>query len=127
MALQYEVKSKRPGLSRDQPAKYYPVLTGRKVADTRLICDHISAGSSLTRSDVLAVITALTDLIPELLEDGYNVKLEDLGTFSLHARSEGKEDPTKVTVRDIKSLKMAFLPSKQIKEALKTLKVEKKK
>lgn len=126
MPLQYEVKSKKTTLSSDQQIRYYPVLTGRRVADARKVSAEISAGSSLTKADVRAVLEALTEVIPRLLGDGYNVKLDDLGTFSVHAKSEGKDDPSKVTTRDIKSLDMSFLPSKRIKEELKILKVEKK-
>ena len=125
MALTYQVKPKRSAFAREQKTRYYPVLTSRRVADMRMICDEISAASSLTTADVRAVVESLTELIPDLMEKGYNVKLDELGTFSVHAKSEGKDDPNKVTVRDIKELKMSFLPSKRVKDRLKIMKVEK--
>lgn len=125
MALRYEVKSKRSGFANHQTTRYYPVLTRRSVADIQMICEEISAATTLTSADVVAVVEALTVVIPNLIEDGFNVKLDNLGTFSVHAKSEGKEDPQKVTVRDIKELKMSFLPSKRIKQRMRTMKVEK--
>lgn len=126
MALEYEVKAKRPGLAQQQKPRYFPVLTGRRVADIHMVSKKVSARTSLTSADIVGVVEALTTIIPQLLEDGYNVKLDNLGTFSVHAKSEGKEDPGKVTVKDIKELKMSFLPSKRMKKRLQTLRVKKK-
>lgn len=126
MALKYEIKTKKPGLGQNAKQMYYPVLTGRQVADTAQVAAYISKYSSLSRGDIISVIEMLTDVIPELIEANYNVKLDGLGTFSVHARSKGKEDPQKLTVRDITDLNMSFLPSKRIKEQLKGMKVVKK-
>lgn len=119
MSISYKVVSKRPGgIAGENSAKYYPSLTNRRKVDLNEISDLITARSTFSRGDVIGVMRSLIDLIPDLLQDGRNVRLDGFGTFSLHASSKGKEDPQKVTSRDITGLKMAFLPDKRIKQKL---------
>ena len=125
MALKYELKTKHNGIESQEKKKYYPVLTGRMVANTERVSEYIGKRTSLSATDVEAVISALADAIPEFLEDNYNVKLDKLGTFSVHATSKGREDPTQITSRDITGLKMSFLPSKRMKRQLTNFKVVK--
>ncbi len=126
MAVSYKVVSKKPrGLAGTLPVKYYPVITNRSVIDLRDLCDRISEKSSLTSGDIMAVVESLIQDIPTLLMNGYNVKLDNFGTFSIHASAEGKDDPTKVRGRDVTSVKMSFLPSKYVKHKLKFTKFKK--
>ncbi|MFH6985472.1 HU family DNA-binding protein [Marinoscillum sp. 108] len=126
MAINYKVVSKRPaGIAGDKPTKYYPVLTKRKVANTRKIIDRISKNSTLSGADVVAVFESLRAIIPELLGSGMNVRLDGVGTFSIHARSKGQDTPEAVTSRDIDSLKISFLPDKDVKSMLKTIDFQK--
>lgn len=83
-----------------------------------MVSKEIAARSTFTRADIAGVLESFSSLIPELLADGYNVKLDGLGSFSLHVSGKGQEDPEKVSSKDITKVKMAFLPSKRIKKAL---------
>lgn len=102
----------------ERPTRYYPALTNRRTQDLRDICETISGRSSLTNGDVMAVVVSLMELVPDLLLDGYNVRLDGFGIFSLHASGKGKDTPEEVTFRDITGVKMAFLPDKHIKRRL---------
>lgn len=128
MSISYKVASKKPrGVAGEQPVKYYPVLTDRGIADSRYIMEIISSRTSFSRGDVMGMIQCLVELIPELLMDGKNVRLDGLGTFSVHAKSKGRETAEAVTLRDIDQLKVSFLPDKQIKKELKNTRFVKKK
>jgi predicted histone-like DNA-binding protein len=119
MSIPYTVVSKRPaGIAGTNSPRYYPVLTERSTIDLRAVCDIISQRSTFSHADVVGVVHALIELVPELLMDGKNVKLDDWGTFSVHASGVGQDVPEKVTSRDITSLKMTFLPDKNIKQKL---------
>jgi predicted histone-like DNA-binding protein len=127
MAVYYKVVSKKPGLSKpDSATKYYPVLTGRNQADIREVCDLLSEASTVTPGDVRAVLEGFIRLIPHLLMDGRTVKLEGFGTFNLHCSAVGQTNPDNVTLRDIRGIKMSFLPDKEIKRKLKGTKFKKK-
>ena len=127
MSLSYKVVSKRNTLSSKHDTLYYPVLTDRKVADLRAVTDEISRSSMINSADVMAVMEAFRKTMLHLLKEGYNVKIDDLGTFSVHASAKGKEDPEKVSYRDITKLSLSFLPSKDVKHQVNQFKVRKKK
>ncbi|MEP1093478.1 MAG: HU family DNA-binding protein [Cyclobacteriaceae bacterium] len=126
MAIHFKVTPKRPGgIAGERAPRYYPTLTGRSIADLNMICDRISERSSLHRADVKAVVESLIEIITELIQKGYNPRLDEFGTFSVHVSSKGKDHPEQVTSRDIESTKMAFLPSKRMKNLLKLIKFTK--
>ena len=119
MAIKYKVVSKKPGgLAGENAPKYYPVLTGRETADLEYVCERISERSTFSGADVVGVVQSFIELVPELLMNGKNVKLDGFGTFSVHASGTGRDSPEEVTSRDITKLKLSFLPDKRIKRKL---------
>ncbi|MEQ8879862.1 MAG: HU family DNA-binding protein [Cyclobacteriaceae bacterium] len=126
MPVTYTIAMKKPGLSPDAAPKYYPVLTDRRITNLRKLCYMISDRSTLTSADVMGVIHAMIELIPDLLQDGRTVRLDGFGTFNLHASSEGQTNPDKITSRDITGVRMSFLPDKDIKRRLNKTKFVKK-
>jgi predicted histone-like DNA-binding protein len=127
MAVKYKVVSKRPGgLTGEIAPKYYPVITDRKTMSEREFSELIAQRAGVHMGTVLAVAESLFRTIPELLMSGYSVKFNDLGTFSLHASAEGKDTMKEVSAHDISKVKIAFLPSKEIKHRIAQTKFEKK-
>ncbi len=93
MAVKYKVVSKRPaGIAGERSPRYYPVITDRKTMDAREVSELIAKRAGVHMGTVLAVAESLFQTVPELLMSGYNVKLNDFGTFSLHVSSEGKDN-----------------------------------
>lgn len=126
MAVSYKVISKRPGgMAGERTPKYFPIVTKRELVNSRTLAELISERSSFTTPVVIGMIESLIQIIPEMLKKGNNVRLDGLGTFSLHVSGVGKDDPKKVTKRDITKVKMAFLPSKDIKRDLATTEFKK--
>jgi len=98
--------------------KYYPRICNRKSMDLRLLSKKISQQSSVTESDVYAVLHSFIYNIPDLLMNNYSIKLEDFGIFSLHAKAQGCATENEVRAKHITQLNMAFRPSTRIKKAL---------
>jgi len=117
MAVYYKpVKIKTP-LSKDgKKEKYYPRVADREKENLRDIAERISDMSTFSRSDVVGVLEAFIQLIPDLLKDNRSVELGDLGTFSLHISAEGVDSEEEVTRHRIKRSTIAFRPSKRMKE-----------
>tara|TARA_R110001592_G_scaffold212230_1_gene464434 strand:- start:134 stop:526 length:393 start_codon:yes stop_codon:yes gene_type:complete len=117
MAVYYKpVKIKTP-LSKDgKKEKFYPRVANREKEDLRGIAERISDMSTFSRSDVVGVLEAFTQLIPQLLKDNTSVELGDLGTFSLHISAEGVDSEEQVTRHCIKKSTIAFRPSKRLKQ-----------
>lgn len=126
MAVSYKVVSKRPGgMAGSNPPKYFPMVTKRSLMDTRELAEEIGRRNGFSSAHVVGIIETLIQMVPEMLKDGRSVRLDGFGTFSLHVSGVGREDPDKVTKRDITKVKMAFLPSKEIKMKLAATKFRK--
>lgn len=126
MSIKYKVVSKKPGgMAGKSKPKYYPALTERKSIDLRQLCENISDRSTFTTADVYGVVTILTQMIPDLLQEGNNVHLGDLGVFSLSVTAEGQDTPEKVSYRHIKEVKMQFRASPRVKRNLQHTKIRK--
>jgi len=86
--------------------------------DLEAISKIISRRSSLSPGDIQHVLTALTELVPELLVNNQTVHLGDLGTISLHLRSRGENSPKAVTSRSITDVRAAFRAGRKLKKGL---------
>ena len=61
---------------------WFPEVDRVGTLSTRALCDHIAAhGSIWTRDIVEGVLSQLAECIPELVSQGYGVKLDGIGTF----------------------------------------------
>lgn len=78
----------------------------------------ISANCTVTRSDCLAVISALQEQIQTALLGGKRVNLGYLGNFHLTCNGEGTLTAKEYTCNNIRKLRVAFIPGKQLKNAL---------
>ena len=120
MSVDFKVVPIRPGgMAGDNEPKYYPALTNRKTVDLRKLSQDMSDKSTLHTADIYGVIQMLTEIIPKYLQRGHNIKLGDLGTFSLSVRGEGESEPEKVNSSNIKEVRMNFRPSRYLKDTLK--------
>lgn len=119
MALTYKVISTtKPGQGRDGGQIWFPKLTGSSKVDLWEVARTLAKRSTASESDVFLVITGLVTLIPELLLQGKTVKLDNLGSFRLHARVRTSPSRGEVSVKNIREIRLSFKPDNVIKEAL---------
>ena len=125
MAFKYIVKTKRSGFG-DKQAKYYaiPVRTGE--ISTRELATEISDRCSLTETDVRATLIALSNVMENYLHQGYSIRLDDLGLFSLSATSGAFDLTEACTPKFVKAKKICFKADKRLKENLKFISFERK-
>src|SRR5690606_40675576 len=95
MAIKYNIHAIGSNIDPTAPKKFYlrPVSSGEKTLDD--LAADISHSSSLTESDVYAVLQSLVRAIPRAISDGYIVRLGNLGSFRMSVNSTGstkKED-----------------------------------
>lgn len=103
----------------DKSISYYPQGIKQGIISTKLIADEIAGRCSLTRGDVLNVFSNLQEVLPKYLNEGYNVKLDDIGTFRVTLRSTGAESAEKCTAKNIKSPVVRCICDKQLRLAVK--------
>jgi predicted histone-like DNA-binding protein len=71
-----------------------------------------------------AAIEALAQTIEDKLQDGYNVSIDELGTFSVSAESRTVQDVEEIRGQSIKVKNINFRPSVRLKTTMKTSKFE---
>lgn len=121
MTIRYKPMGRaQAGVKGGGQRRYYAVATGRNLVDLRRVAEIISNRSTLTSSDIYAVLIGLSNLIPELIADGSSVKLDNVGIFSAELQSIGKDTPEEVNHTCIKQVRLHFLPDKEMKRALRT-------
>lgn len=102
-----------------QTVHYYPAVVHTGTVTRNQLCKLISEKTTVTRADVLCAIVALEEYIAEKLANSGRVKLGDLGTFSTTIRAtEGVEEKDKVSANHIRTVRVRFRPSAEMKQDL---------
>lgn len=121
MAIKFNVREiGKPG-DLNAPKKFYarPIHSG-EITLEELSAD-ISHSSSITQSDVYAVLQSLIREIPRNISRGYIVRLGDMGSFRLAAKSVGFELEEDVNGSSITNAKLSFHAGKQIRDIMQRL------
>lgn len=118
----YVVRSKKDKSGNKEKVRYYGVpLTSGKITEEEL-AEEISEQCSLTPTDVLATIRALSHNIQSHLSDGRTVSLKGIGTFYVSASSEGFDDPEECTPAQVKARRICFRADRTLRSILATMK-----
>jgi len=128
MAVGYVlVERGNPG-NLEAPKKFYAQAKSKGVLSLRKLSKEIAEGSTtVSDTDVLAVLNDLTKVLKRHLDDGQIVRFGDFGTFQIAVTSDGAETADKFHHSLIKNPKVAFRPGIDLKEMLAFLKYEKMK
>lgn len=126
MAFHYRIKTKRSGIG-EKKAKYYAVPVRSGEITTRQLAKDLSRMSSLSEGDVHAAIIGLSGLVEKYLQEGYSVRLDNLGLFSISATSDGFDTPEECTPHRVKANKICFRAEKELKSNLKFVRFEREK
>ena len=126
MSIKYSVQQKGNPRNPTAPKKWYAVVKSTGELTFRNMSREI-AGISTTVSDtdVLAVLSVLTKELIRHLENGEIVRFGDFGSFQISMGSAGAETPEKFNRSLIRNPKVIFRPGIDLKEMLKKLKFEK--
>jgi predicted histone-like DNA-binding protein len=113
MSVNYKPVPKRnPAKQGDAPKFYAQVVTSGDMS-IRQLAKQVSAISTISTADTMAVIEAFLEVIPQALSDGKIVRLGDFGSFSLQVSSEGSVDAPAVSKNQIKKVSVKFRPGKE--------------
>jgi predicted histone-like DNA-binding protein len=126
MSVKYKTTARRNLLKPTDPVKYYAIASASGKTDIDKLSRLIANNSTVSRTDVYAVIMGLLETVAEELADGNTVSLGKLGSFSVNVKSDGAETADAVTTATIKGAKIVYRPGTELKNMLKTLKYEKK-
>ncbi len=126
MPVKYNVVERKNPLDIKAPSKFYASAKADGEINLKAIAREISGGSTtVSDTDVLAVLNDLVKCMGRHLANGEVVKLGDFGNFQVTIASEGSETAEKVTSANIIKQKITFRPGVDLRDILKTLKFEK--
>ena len=103
----YQVKKLKP------KDKYYPVAVLVDVPmEIDEIAEQISEMCTATKSDILAVLSALPTVMGRGMNAGRSVHLPEIGNFryTINARDGGRDTADEVTAEDIEGVRIRFTP-----------------
>lgn len=110
------------------PKKFYANAKSSGEVTFRSLSKEIAAGSTtVSDTDVLAVLNDLSKALARHLGEGKIVRFGDFGSFSLSLSSEGAETEGKFRAAMITRARIAFRPGVDLKEMLNNIKFEKEK
>jgi predicted histone-like DNA-binding protein len=128
MAVNYVVIPKGNPADPKAPKKFYAQAKSSGELTLKKLSKEIAEGSTtVSDTDVLAVLNDLTKVLKRHLDNGEIVRFGDFGTFQVAVSSGGAETEEKFHQSLIKNPKVAFRPGVDLKEMLATLKYEKAK
>lgn len=121
MSIKYTVIERgEPGLAGGGTKKWYAVIKNDGEVTIDDLVGEIEKFSSLSESDIRAVIIALENVIQKKLTDGKIIRLDKLGSFYPSLSSSGADSEEKFNVSLIKGAKVNYRPGKRINDALST-------
>lgn len=125
MATPYRLRKRKNPNNMEEKAKYFPTPYYAGMISTEELAKDISYGTTLTETDVRAVLTSLSMKVSSYMELGYKVKLDDLGIFKLAFSGAGKEDEKDITARDIDDVHILFTADVKLKKSISSFKFTK--
>ena len=126
MAVTYVIVERGNPSDKAAPKKYYAQAKSRAELTFKRLSKEIAEGSTtVSDTDVLAVLNDLTKILKRHLENGEIVRFGDFGSFQISISSEGAETEDKFHTSMIKKPKVIFRAGTDLKDALATLKYEK--
>lgn len=93
--------------------KWYPrSITVGKPATTKELSEKLAEISTVSPSDTYAVLLGLASGMKAFMKEGRSVKLEGIGTFyyTADASGNGVDTPEEVSAKQIKGVRVRFLP-----------------
>ena len=127
MAITYVVTEK--GMLNDPyaPNKWYATAkSSGELTFKKLAKEIAEGGSTVSDSDVLAVLNDLSKVLRRHLDAGEIVRFGDFGSFQVSVKSKGADTEAKFNASLIHSPKIVFRPGADLKEMLNNLKYTKK-
>lgn len=111
MAIPFEFYA-NPSPDPEAPRRYHPRVVAKGTLTLRDIVETVSGSSTLSPADLQAAVTAIEQAVSDSLANGYRVRLDGLGSFSLTLTAPEVEDPSKVRAQNVSVKSVVFSPDK---------------
>ena len=93
--------------------KWYARAVPTAVISTRQLAEIVQRNCTVKKSDVMAVIEELVEVMKDQMQDSKRVKLDGVGSFKIGIESKGAATAAKFAVAEhIKGLHVVFMPER---------------
>lgn len=102
-------------------SKQFVKLTGKWIPrpktvstyDAKRLAKDIEKESTVSQTDVMAVLTAIPTVMTRYLAEGHSVKLDGIGSFFLtfECKKTGVDTPEEVSMDQVTNIKVQFRPA----------------
>ena len=97
---------------------YYGQIKQNGVKGIETIASDIEKQSTVSRADILAVLSSLQEVIIATLQNGQGIKLGDVGSFRPTLKSQGVENKDDFNIQNIRKVNIVFTPSSKMRYQL---------
>jgi predicted histone-like DNA-binding protein len=98
--------------------KFHLVQKKAGSQDMDAMAVKIARREDITEGNVMAVIKGLLHEMGSMLALNQTVRLGKFGSFHLSVQSEGADTPEELTTRNVKHVKIVFVPGTELKDEL---------
>ena len=93
--------------------KWVPVTKTVSTYDAKRLAKDIEKESTVSQTDVMAVLNAIPNVMTRYLAEGHSVKLDGIGSFFLtfECKKTGVDTPEEVSIDQVTNIKVQFRPA----------------
>ena len=93
--------------------KWAPVTKTVSTYDAKRLAKDIEKESTVSQTDVMAVLNAIPNVMTRYLAEGHSVKLDGIGSFFLtfECKKTGVDTPEEVSMDQVTNIKVQFRPA----------------
>lgn len=118
MAVNYKAVAKKNPQKQQDPPKYYANIVTSGSITLRQLAKEISAISTVSIADTMAVMEAMLEVVPKQLANGNIVRLGEFGSFNLQLSSEGAASAAELSKNQIKKASVKFRAGKEFVQVI---------
>ena len=108
---------KKSKLKVNGKTKWFPraVIVSKRPADSNELARRIAQMSTASTGDVHLVLRSLPSVMAQIMNEGRTVHIDGLGSFffKLSCAGRGVDTPEEVSRKQIKDIRVQFLPKRQ--------------
>lgn len=108
---------KKSKLKVNGKTKWFPraVIVSKRPADSDELARRIAQMSTASTGDVHLVLRSLPSIMAQIMNEGRTVHIDGLGSFffKLSCAGRGVDTPEEVSRKQIKDIRVQFLPERQ--------------
>ncbi|GAB3824106.1 HU family DNA-binding protein [Hymenobacter jeollabukensis] len=118
MPIEYSLAERGNPSKPTEPKKFYAAARSQGDTTVRGIAERINQMSTVSTIDVMAVLEAFFQTVPQELADGRIVRFGDFGSFFVTLQSEGAATEKEFNAALISNVKVQFRPGKLFDQAM---------